>query len=252
MTPAPTLPFGTWLHVFVRLFAVQGSYNYEAMIGNGIAYAAEPALRRLPGGRGGEAYRAAMARHSRYFNAHPYLAALAVGALVRAELDGESPDRVERFRTACCGPLGAAGDRLVWAGWLPFCSALALLAYGVGATAAGVLLVFVGTYNLGHVALRVWGLRAGFREGLKVAAALGSPVLRVGPVHVARATAATAGAALPLVLMRELATPGAAFWAALAAAGLLSVALARFQARVDGWRVGVAVLLVFFIYSVVR
>ncbi|MBM3907420.1 MAG: PTS system mannose/fructose/sorbose family transporter subunit IID [Gemmatimonadetes bacterium] len=252
MTPAPTLPFGTWLHVFVRLFAVQGSYNYEAMIGNGIAYAAEPALRRLPGGRGGDAYRAAMARHSRYFNAHPYLAALAVGALVRAELDGESPDRVERFRTACCGPLGAAGDRLVWAGWLPFCSALALLAYGLGATAAGVLLVFVGAYNVGHVALRVWGLRAGFREGLKVAAALGSPVLRAGPLHVARATAATAGAALPLVLMRELATPGAAFWVALAAAALLSVALARLQSRVDGWRVGVAVLLVFFIYSVVR
>ena len=115
MSAAPTLPLGTWLQVFVRLFAVQGSYNYETMIGNGIAFAAEPAFRLLPGGRDGEAYHAAMARHSRYFNAHPYLAALAVGALVRAELDGEAGERVERFRTACCGPLGAAGDRLVWA-----------------------------------------------------------------------------------------------------------------------------------------
>jgi PTS system mannose-specific IID component len=243
---------GTWLRVFARLFAVQGSYNYEAMIGNGIAFAAEPALRHLPGGRGGDAYRAAIARHSRYFNAHPYLAAVAVGALVRAELDGENPELVERFRTACCGPLGAAGDRLVWAGWLPFCSALALLAYGLGASAAGVLLVFVGTYNVGHVALRAWGLRAGYSQGLKVAEALGSPILRTGPVHVARALAAVAGAALPVVLLRIHAAPRPSFGLAMGAAALLAFALARWQARVDGWRAGVALLLLFFIYSVVR
>lgn len=252
MTAQRHLPFGTWVRVFLRLFAVQGSYNYEAMIGNGIAFAAEPAFRLLPGGRGGDAYRSAMARHSRYFNAHPYLAALAVGALVRAELDGEAADRVERFRTACCGPLGAAGDRLVWAGWLPFCSALALLAYGLGASVAGVLVVFVGTYNVGHVALRAWGLRAGYREGLKVASALGSPVLRTGPVHVARALAAVAGAAMPLVLWRLLAASTPSYVVALAVAAVLGLALARWQARIDGWRVGVAVLLVFFIYSVVR
>ncbi len=252
MTSPRTLPVVTWLRVFVRLFAVQGSYNYEAMIGNGIAFAAEPAFRLLPGGRGGEAYRSAMARHSRYFNAHPYLAALAVGALVRAELEGENPDLVERFRTACCGPLGAAGDRLVWAGWLPFCSALALLAYGLGASTAGVLIVFVGTYNVGHVALRAWGLRAGYREGLKVAAALGSPVLRMGPLHVARALAAVAGVALPLVLMRLQGATRLPFGVALGVSALLAVALTRRQARVDGWRVGVALLLLFVIYTVVR
>ena len=86
MKGAPSLPTLTWLRVFSRLFAVQAGFNYEVMIGNGIAYAAEPAFRLLPGGRGGPAYKAALARHSRYFNAHPYLAALAVGALVRAEL----------------------------------------------------------------------------------------------------------------------------------------------------------------------
>ena len=252
MNEHPTLPWMTWLRVFVRLFAVQGSYNYEAMIGNGIAFAAEPAFRLLPGGRGGEAYRAAMARHSRYFNSHPYLAALAVGALVRAELEGEDPDRVERFRTACCGPLGAAGDRLVWAGWLPFCSALALLAYGLGASVAGVLIVFVGTFNVGHVALRAWGLRAGYREGLKVAAALGSPVLRVGPLHVARALAAVAGAALPLTLLRVYHASLRDFGLALLPTALLAVLLARWQSRIDGWRVGVTLLLLFFIYSVVR
>jgi len=249
---APRLPFGTWLHVFTRLFAVQGSYNYEAMLGNGIAYAAEPALRLLPGGRGGAAYRAAMARHSRYFNAHPYLAALAVGALLRAELDGENPERIERFRTACCGPLGAAGDRLVWAGWLPFCSVLALLVYGLGASTAGVLVVFVGTYNIGHVALRAWGLRAGYREGLSVASALGSPVLRKGPLHVARAVALVAGIALPLALHRARPATTPAVVAELAVAALFATVLARWQHRIDGWRVGVVVLVLFLAYTVVR
>jgi PTS system mannose-specific IID component len=252
MSGARSLPVGTSLRVFGRLFAVQAGYNYEVMIGNGIAYAAEPALRLLPGGRGGVAYKAAMARHSRYFNAHPYLAALAVGALVRAELDGEDPVRIERFRTACCGPLGAAGDRLVWAGWLPFCSALAVLAFGVGLPAAGVVGLFVGTFNLGHVALRAWGLWAGYRDGLNVSSALGSPVLRQGPLHVARGSALVAGAALPLALQRIGAQQPAALGVELALALVVATALARWQARVDGWQVGVGLLAIFVLYSVMR
>lgn len=252
MNGAPSPSVGTWLRVFARLFAVQAGFNYEVMIGNGIAYASEPALRLLPGGRGGVAYKAAMARNSRYFNAHPYLAALAVGALVRVELDGEDPEHIERFRTACCGPLGAAGDRLVWAGWLPFCSALSLLVYGLGFPAAVVVGVFVVTFNLGHVALRGWGLRAGYRDGLKVASALGHPVLRQGPLHVARGTALVAGAALPLVVHRLGEQAASAFGVELALATALAVALSRWQARVDGWRVGVALLAIFVLWSVVR
>ena len=252
MSDTSTLPVGTWLRVFARLFAVQAGFNYEVMIGNGIAYAAEPAFRLLPGGRGGTAYRAAMARHSLYFNAHPYLAALAVGALVRAELDGADAVRIERFRTACCGPLGAAGDRLVWAGWLPFCSGLALLAFGLGLPAAGVVGIFVGTFNLGHVTLRAWGLWAGYRDGLNVASALAAPVLRQGPLHLARGTALVAAAALPLALQRLGAQYPSALGVELLLAVVLAAALARWQARIDGWRVGVGLLAVFLLYSVMR
>ena len=38
-----------------------------------------------------ERFKTALARESQYFNAHPYLASVAVGALARAELDGEPP-----------------------------------------------------------------------------------------------------------------------------------------------------------------
>jgi hypothetical protein len=106
-----SLPLRVKLAMYCRLFAVQGSWNYETLLGTGIGFAIEPALRLLPGGRDGPEYRAALARQSRYFNAHPYLAGIAVGALARAELDGVDPARIERFRSALAGPSGRAGCR---------------------------------------------------------------------------------------------------------------------------------------------
>ncbi|MGH7669740.1 MAG: PTS system mannose/fructose/sorbose family transporter subunit IID, partial [Gemmatimonadaceae bacterium] len=198
--PPPALRVRT--AVLLRLLAVQGSWNYETLMGNGIGFCLEPALRGLPGGVHAPAFKAAMARQSRYFNAHPYLAAFAVGALARAELDGEPGDRIERFRTALCGPLGSVGDRLVWAGWLPLSSFLALALFGLGGSAAVVLVAFLVVYNIGHVALLLWGMRTGWKQGLGVAVGLGHPVLRRGPAVLARAAALAAGFALPLAFTR--------------------------------------------------
>ena len=96
---APRLPVRTRAAMFLRLLAVQGAWNYETLMGNGIAFAVEPALRLLPGGRNGEAYRAAMARQNGYFNANPYLAGIAVGAVALARFHG----RVEGWRLAVVG-----------------------------------------------------------------------------------------------------------------------------------------------------
>jgi PTS system mannose-specific IID component len=250
-TPA-RLPFRVRAAIFFRTLAVQGSWNYETMIGNGIAFALEPALRLLPGGRGGEAYRSAMARQSGYFNAHPYLASVAVGALARAELDGEPPELIERFRTACCGPLGSVGDRLVWAGWLPACAVLGLAAFGLGSSPTGVVLLFLGSYNAGHVALRIWGLRAGYRHGLSVASALGNPLLRQGPAHLARAAALLSGIALPVAMRGVIGPARGVLFGVMAAAAIGAIALARLQGRVEGWRVAVVGLAAIILYSVVR
>jgi PTS system mannose-specific IID component len=238
--------------MFLRLLAVQGAWNYETLMGNGIAFAVEPALRLLPGGRGGESYRAAIARQNGYFNANPYLAGLAVGALANAELSGEATDRIERFHTACCGPLGSVGDRLVWAGWLPACSLLALAAFGLGMRPAGVVLIFLGTYNLGTMALRYWGLRAGYREGLRVGSALGIPLLRKGPAQVARGSALLAGIAIPLAVRGVIGPARGEVEMVFAAAAVGAVALARFHGRVEGWRLAVVGLALFILISVVR
>lgn len=238
------LPFRTRMLMLARLLTVQGSYNYETMIGNGMAFAMEPALRLLPGGRGGEAYRDALAREARYFNAHPYLASIAVGALARAELALEEPARIERFRSALCGPLGSVGDRLIWVGWLPLCSLVALTAFGVGASAFTVLLLFLLSYNAGHLALRAWGLNLGWTHGLGVATALGNPVFQRGPGIIGRISAFVAGIAILLTIAGASgARPSGVFVVAGTAAAGAAVLLVL-AGRVQGWRASLILLAV--------
>ena len=184
----------------VRLFTIQAAFTYERMLGVGFAFAAEPMLRGLGHRNGGTpAFRAALAREARFFNAHPYLASLAVGAAARAEMDGVPAERIERLRSALIGPLGSLGDRLIWAGWLPACAAMGLL---LVACSAGVwaVAVFLALYNVMHVWLRVWGLKVGWRSGVGVAGALASPGLQRALELVAPLAALMVGAALPAML----------------------------------------------------
>ena len=230
------LPLRTESLMLLRTLAIQGSWNYETMLGNGIGFCLEPALRLLPGGTQSPEFKAAMARQSKYFNAHPYLASLAVGALARVELDGEPATKIERFRTALAGPLGSVGDRLVWAGWLPLCSLVALSVYGLGASTFTVLAVFLGAYNAGHLALRAWGLRTGWTRGLLVAQSLGNPVLRRGPQVIVPVAAFAAGFGVPLALLRIIGPGRALLGVVLATAVVGAFAIARLQGRIEGWR----------------
>jgi len=226
----------------LRLFAVQGSWDYERLQGVGVGVAEEPLLRDLRTSGDGAAYRAALARGAHLFNAHPYFCGLAVGAAARAEHEGATPQQVERLRTALGGPLGSLGDRLVWAGWLPVTSGLAVvgMALGLGLWA---VLGFLVVYNAGHVALRWWALSAGWTHGVRVAAALHHPFLRRASAWSGPAMALTVGAALPLAA-RFLAS-GFTGWArgalaVTAAAGFLLLWWRR--GRLTGLRFGLALL----------
>ena len=238
---AAVIPPTRLASTFLRLFTVQGSWNYERLLGVGFGVAEEPLLRDLA--TNGAAYRAAVARGARFFNSHPYLAGLAVGAAARAEHDGVPPDQVERLRAALCGPLGSIGDRIVWAGWLPFASGLALAAVALGAGWAAIA-GFLVLYNIGHVALRWWALRAGWEHGARVAAALHHPALVRAARLTGPAMALAVGFALPLVttfLGEGLATAGGWLVAAAVAAG--AFLLLRWRPdRLSGLRVGLALV----------
>ena len=236
-----TRHFGTAL---LRLFTLQGSWNYERMIGVGTGVAEEPLLRDLPGGPTGAAYHSALARGAHFFNAHPYLAGLAVGAAARAEHDGAAADQIERLRTALSGPLGSVGDRLVWAGWLPLTAGLAIagVASGLGWTA---VLGFLIVYNAAHVALRWWALRQGWRLGLKVVAALQAPWLQRAIALVGPGMGLGVGLGLPLAAVW---LAGAfAPWARIALAGFAGAGLLLLRMlprQVSGLRLGLGLVAV--------
>ncbi|MGQ0701737.1 MAG: PTS system mannose/fructose/sorbose family transporter subunit IID [Gemmatimonadales bacterium] len=187
------------LRALIRLFTLQASYTYERLQGTGIAVAQEPLLEPL--GKDSERAAAARARSAQYFNAHPFLAGIAVGALSRAELAGEEGNRILRLRTALSGPLGALGDQLFWAGIVPAIMALALLAATVGWGTEALIGVVIG-YNVCRFLITDWGLRLGLTYGSAVAGELSHSRLR----DVANGAGAVAALGI------GLAVPGVAQW----------------------------------------
>jgi PTS system mannose-specific IID component len=181
----------------MRTLVVQASWSYDRMVGLGVAYAMEPLLRDLPGGRAEGRYAGALSRVAGFFNAHPYFTGLAVGALARSEHDGVPEGQVDRLRNALIGPLGSVGDQVIWAGWLPLSLGVGLVVTATASPTAGVV-TFLGLYNAVHLVLRTWGLSAGWRLGPRVAGALGEPVLQFALRFGTRAAVFALGLALPL------------------------------------------------------
>lgn len=157
--------------LFRRLFVIQALWNYHTLLGPGLLWALLPLL-RSEYRSDPEALEAAMERHSGLFNAHPYLAGFAAGALARMEVDREAPVIIQRFREVIRGPLGSLGDQFFWAAWLPATILLAGLAGLLGLPAPLAILLFLGVYNIGHVAVRWQGLEAGWTHGRGVAQGL--------------------------------------------------------------------------------
>jgi mannose/fructose/N-acetylgalactosamine-specific phosphotransferase system component IID len=212
-----------------RLLLLQSSWTYERMQGVGVGYASLPLLDPLIGQP--ERHQAAVARACEYFNAHPYLAGIAVGAAARAELDGLPPAAIQRVKTALAGPLGSLGDQLFWIGVVPAIVGAMLAAVALGGgwppVAAGVAL-----YLLVRLAVTGWATRLGFQAGTAVAAELKRAGLAERVRRVGLLAGLVVGATLPLVA-QWFAIPGASSLglAGTAFGALLGVvaALVRFR-----------------------
>jgi mannose PTS system EIID component len=184
------LPDRVRRRVLLRSFLVQGSWNYETLIGTGFAFTLLPVLRYLHPADP-ERRLVLMRRHAGIFNSHPYLANVAVGAVSRLEAEGADPAVTERFKSALRGALGSIGDRLVWTAWRPAAILVAIVLLLLGAPWWLGLIAFLAIYNALHLALRAWSLRVGLDNGLEVAR-----VLRDAPLERLASRAADAGAFL--------------------------------------------------------
>ena len=184
------------VRAFFRLLTVQGAWNYERMTGVGIGYAAEPLLEDLKSADPGRHAEAAV-RSAEYFNSHPFLAGLAVGALVRAEYDFVPGPQVARLRTALCSPLGVLGDQLFWIGLVPSMMATAIVGVVAGLGLWSLITVVV-TYNVVRLWTGMWALDTGLATGTRVGAAIGASWVPGAVARVGLAAGGLIGLALPL------------------------------------------------------
>ncbi len=162
------------LRLYVRSFFIQTGWTYERMLAFGFAWILAPLARKLfPSA---EEQRKFIRRHLVSFNANPYLASYAVGAVVKLEEDQTSPEQIERFKSALRGPLGALGDNLIWQNLRPALLILGLILterYGV----YGVLTFFL-IFNLYQIYVRARGMLKGYALGLEVSSDLTKKHLR--------------------------------------------------------------------------
>ncbi|HET9151598.1 MAG TPA: PTS system mannose/fructose/sorbose family transporter subunit IID [Gemmatimonadales bacterium] len=210
-----------------RLFAVQGAWNYERMLGVGMGYAARPLLEDLRGADP-ERFAEASARSAEFFNCHPYLAGLALGATVRAEYDRVPGDQIARLRAALCSPLGALGDQLFWAGTLPAMLGAALAAIAFGARWYAVV-AFLVVFNAVRLYVARWTLAAGLQAGMRVGNAIGASRLPRLVALAGPAAGFAVGVATPLIgrwLLSPFGSRAVFGTVLLAAAGLAASRLA--------------------------
>jgi mannose PTS system EIID component len=192
--------------VMLRSLLVQGSWNYETLIGAGFAFTIMPVLRHLYGADE-RAFRSAVERHIEVFNSNPFLATVAVGAVSRLEADGVEPRVISRFKGALRSSLGSLGDQLVWSAWRPAAVLLGVLLLLAGVVWWLAAMVFLVVFNALGFAVRIWGWRVGVESGMEV-----GRVIREAPLQplARRATeigSLIAGAALALAASSALNDP---------------------------------------------
>jgi PTS system mannose-specific IID component len=236
-----------WLILFrvaARSFLIQSVWNFERMQNVGWCWAIMPVLKRIYIQR--EERIKAARRHLDFFNTHPFLASYILGYAIKVEekaaRGGHSAMEVSSIRMGMMGPLAALGDHFFWASLRPLAALLGitliLLTEESRMSCFLGVAVFLTTFNLPHLMVRVFGVIQGYLAGREVVSFLRNlevqryiKVLhRLGVVLVGVALAAG-----PKAAGLNLAYLDAA-WAALAALGislifflLLKLKVAAFQ-----------------------
>lgn len=225
----------------LRLLFLQGAWNYERMIGVGMGFAAQPLLEDL---KSADPLRHAEAsvRSTDFFNSHPYLAGVALGALVRCEYDQMPGPQIARMRVALTSALGALGDQVFWAGLVPASAGLALVGVALGFGSWWVAAITLA-YLVVRVVTGVWALHTGLRSGSRVATAIGQSWLQAAALYCGLAAGLLVGMAVPVVTGWLLHPLG---WDAVGVAiltlGIGLVAGWRFSPRLTAVRFGLGAL----------
>jgi len=150
-----------WLKTYFRSFYIQVGWNYERMIALGFIWILLPLAQRLFPEK--DKLKDFVFRHLKTFNANPYLASYAIGAVANLETHNAPPHTIDRFKEVLRGPLGSLGDNLIWFHLRPALTVLGIVIaslYGLW----GVIAFWV-IYNLHQVFVRARGIYKGYILG---------------------------------------------------------------------------------------
>jgi mannose/fructose/N-acetylgalactosamine-specific phosphotransferase system component IID len=160
--------------VFLNSFFVQAVWNFKGLVSIGICFALIPIGKRLYPDK--NEYAAFLKRHLSFFNTHPYFSSYVLGAIAKIEEEfslsaSSETEKLERFKSALIGPLGAVGDQLFWATIKPaaiiFGFTGAFIAPEIKMKLIFIALFFV-IYNAPHIYIRVVGIYKGYQHGFQV------------------------------------------------------------------------------------
>lgn len=219
----------TRIHVWFRLLLLQCSWNFERLQGLGFFYVVLPALKRI---YSADQLPKMARRHMGYFNTHPYLAPLVVGAVIKMEEErARQPDLgnddIDEFKEMVAAPYAAIGDALFWGGLRPLAAGVSLFFAAKGILWAP--LVFLLLHNSVPMVFRVGGFVRGYKEGIASVNFIQRRHLPDWAIHTKEAAIVVLGGLSAFLVFQHLQRQELASWLGLLA--LLPVILVGLLAR---------------------
>lgn len=156
-----------WMPMAVNTF----TYQYQQA--GSVVFALGPALRKIY--PNDDEYVVALNNHFNYFNAHPWMANLVLGAALGIEDEGgiEAKDAVQSFKIALMGPLAGIGDSLIWVLYPTIMGSIA----GSMALTGNIAMTLIWlALNICFMFARVWLMEVGYFSGTKLVGMLGDKV----------------------------------------------------------------------------
>ncbi len=165
---------GKFFAIFIRSFFIQAAWKFKSMLSIGWTFSLLPTGKKLY--KDHLQFQNFLGRHLSFFNAHPYLASYALGAIAKLEEDiailkNKDYEQIDKFKNALIGPLGAIGDQLFWANIKPasiMVGFLGLLVFPDMFQKLIFLCLFLILYNIPHIYIRYIGIVEGYNEGLSI------------------------------------------------------------------------------------
>ena len=157
------------IKILFRSFYIQGSWSFERMMGLGLCFCLIPVARRLY--QTDKEIADFLKRHLDFFNAQPYMASFALGAITKLEEQAirqkwKNKHPISIFKERISGPLGALGDAFFWRFLRPFAASIGIIiSILIGWTGIIFFLIF---YNIPHLYIRIIGIWEGYNKGFDI------------------------------------------------------------------------------------